>query len=82
MQSVALPTIGMAALYAYYFRAGSEQSFTLIWIWKLNHYMLIIALVCYAIDALFFIFDKHMFCTMQAMKPTLKCNERNEYFLL
>ena len=81
-QSVALPTIYLSMLYVYYFNAGSEKPFVLIWIYKINSIMLIVALCTYSIDGFLYIFYNHMFCTMQALKPALKCDERNKYFLV
>ena len=82
MYSVMLPSIGIAVLYIYYFHAEHEKTYCLMWMYKLQMIMLAIACFCYALDGLIFIFDKHLFCTLQNEKPTLKCDERNEYFLV
>ena len=82
MYAVMLPTFGIAALYVYYFHAGNEKTYCLVWSYKLQMIMLITAMVCYSFDGLLFIFNKKMFCTLQTEKPTLKCDERNKYFLL
>ena len=74
-------SLGVAMLYIYYFFAGREVTFVLIWTYKFLVIMLWVVLVCYTLDAVIYIVDEHMFCTLQAIKPTLKCKERNKHFL-
>ena len=59
----------------------SERDFITLWIYKAQVIVLAVAAACYALDGIFYIFDKHTFCTMQ-LESSKTCDERNEFFLV
>ena len=64
MYSVIYPSIAIAALYTWALIDRTDLTFKTLWVYKTQQFTLFGAIVCYAVDAILFIVDKHMFCTL------------------
>ena len=74
--SVMYASLGIACVYFWYIVDTTDPGFKLEWLVKLHLYTLIAGCVMYALDALLWNLDKHMFCTLQA-ENSMSCDDRN-----
>ena len=82
MYSVIYPAIAIAILYTIsLIESGADKVYMMVWVYKLQVVVLYVAITCYGIDAVFFIFDKKVFCKLQ-LEKIATCDSRNEYFLV
>ena len=84
LYSVMYPAMAIAVIYAYTFCAGPNTAFAMLFLYRVQVFTLLAAIACYALDALVFIYDKKLFCTLQ-LEPKgekTECDDRNKGFLL
>ena len=62
--TVIYASLGIACVYFWYLTDQTDTNFKLEWLIKLHVYTLIAGCGTYALDALLFNLDKHMFCTL------------------
>ena len=78
--SVVYMSIAIAFIYAWYFFDNKDSVFKLVWLVRFHTFTFVAACICYSFDAIIFLIDMRLFCTLQA-ENSKTCEERNEYFL-
>ena len=75
------PELPMACLYMYSFRAGTEYTFVVDWIFKGSIMHLVIAACCQLADLSLYLFAYGAFCKLQLEKASSDCGARNSWFV-